>query len=104
MDYRKEKALTPHEACELLPGQPHYQTVVRWLKSEKLEGRKRGGRWYTSQEAIDRFMGVAPEPEANSGLEAFQAMTNLGDVPCGPTYGGEHRSDCHRGECQPLTR
>lgn len=47
-------------AAKRLPGDPHLCTVFRWTKKGirgvRLEATNVGGRWFTSDEAIGRFL------------------------------------------------
>lgn len=55
------------EVARLRPGRPpHTATLWKWIHrgvaGVRLEGARRGGRWYTSAEAIARFMDRLSEP------------------------------------------
>lgn len=52
----KEKltTLTVPEVAEAL--QLHPQTVSRWLREGKLPGRKLGGEWRVSKQALERYL------------------------------------------------
>jgi hypothetical protein len=69
-----EGTLSMAEASALLPGRPAPHTLARWIQQGllvagrrvKLEGVRIGRRWFTSHEAIARFIeatttGKAPE-------------------------------------------
>ena len=54
------------EAARTIPGQPHLATVYRWVRhgvgDVRLEAVKVGGRLFTSQEAVDRFIRATSTP------------------------------------------
>lgn len=65
------------EAAANFPNRPHVATLVRWSlkgvgpRRVKLQTWKVGGRRYTTQEAIDRF--VAQLSEENATAERLSA-------------------------------
>jgi hypothetical protein len=71
IDHTSESLLTFPEAAAALPDRPHVSTVHRWrmrgINGIKLETIRIGGRRYTSQEALDRFIGAITS--AVDGLE-----------------------------------
>ena len=60
IDLQTENLITISEAARLLPGRPHSSTVWRFhargVKGVKLETIVSGGRRFTSQEAVERFI------------------------------------------------
>ena len=60
LDFSQEQFLTLTEAAASLPGKVHKNTLVRWhlkgVKGVHLETVMIGGRRYTSQESIQRFV------------------------------------------------
>jgi len=61
IDVRGETLLHFREAAEKFPGgKRHISTVHRYrlrgIGGVRLEALKLGGRWYTSEQAIDRFV------------------------------------------------
>lgn len=60
IDITKERVRRLIEAVQVIPGQPHLSTVIRWsrkgVQGVKLETVLVGGRRFTSLEAIDRFI------------------------------------------------
>lgn len=60
IDVFRDKLLTLREAAEHLPGRPHVSTVWRWVlrgvRGTKLTTVVRGGRRFTSQEALVQFI------------------------------------------------
>jgi hypothetical protein len=62
-----EKLITPEEAGALVPAGPVDGGLVRrWLihgvRGVRLEGLRRGGRWFTSAQAVRRFFDRLNEP------------------------------------------
>jgi hypothetical protein len=62
-----EKLLTPERAGAHVPAGPVDGALVRrWLihgvRGVRLEGLRRGGRWFTSREALERFFDRLNEP------------------------------------------
>jgi hypothetical protein len=55
-----DRLLTMAEAAKSLPGRPHASSIWRWYKKGargvRLETILRGGRRFTSVEAIERFI------------------------------------------------
>ena len=53
-----EKLLTLREAAQLVPGAPSVSTLWRWImRAERsLEATKVGGRFFTTEAAIARFI------------------------------------------------
>lgn len=55
-----EELLTLTEAAKTLPDRPHCSTLLRWRTSGvngvRLEAVKVGGRWFTSRQALRRFV------------------------------------------------
>lgn len=82
MEILKEKTLTIHQACQVLPkrrrgARPHFATVWRYIMHGakaldgtlvRLEAERFGGAWITSEEAISRFMARLSEMPNNSPL------------------------------------
>lgn len=60
IDIDRERLLTISAAAKSLPHRPHVATVWRWVQSgcrgTKLETILIGGRRYTSEEALQRFI------------------------------------------------
>jgi hypothetical protein len=60
LDISAESLISINAAAKKIPGRPHIGTVWRWiltgLNGTKLESAKVGGRRYTSEEAIQRFI------------------------------------------------
>jgi hypothetical protein len=54
------QSISLREACELMPGCPHVNTVRRWadrgVRGVLLKTWRVGGRWFTSEEAILEFI------------------------------------------------
>jgi hypothetical protein len=72
IDVRGEKLLVLGVAAETFPGgKRHVSSVHRYrlrgIGGVRLEAVKLGGRWYTSEQAIDRF--VAQLNAARSGTD-----------------------------------
>ena len=59
-DLLQEQLVSLSEACRLLPGRPHISTAWRWVsrgvRGHRLETIVRGGRRFTSREALERFI------------------------------------------------
>lgn len=43
------------------------QTIASWLRSGVLAGRKIGGRWWTTRQAIEAFLKGSQSQEAPNG-------------------------------------
>lgn len=61
LDFDQEEAVTIAEATREVPGRrPNCATVWRWIdqgvRGVRLEAVPVGGRWYTTKEAIRRFL------------------------------------------------
>lgn len=58
IDHRTENLIPIRQAPGHIPGRPHISAVYRWLNRpmRPLESLMIGGRRFTSQEAIDRFI------------------------------------------------
>lgn len=60
IDLKSEQLVHLTQAREYIPGQPHSGTIRRWfregLRGITLETVMVGGRRFTSQEAISRFI------------------------------------------------
>lgn len=60
IDAQSEQLLTLTQAAKSLPGRPHVATLWRWrkrgIRGVTLETVVIGGRRYTSQEALQRFI------------------------------------------------
>ncbi|MBL8824208.1 MAG: DUF1580 domain-containing protein [Planctomycetia bacterium] len=60
IDIDKEKLIPIRKSGKLFPGNPHASTVYRWIKAGMngcfLETSMVGGRRFTSQEAVKRFI------------------------------------------------
>ena len=69
-DYSSETTIPFSKAAGHIPGRPHVSTLHRWrldgVRGAKLETFLVGGRRFTTQEAIARFLGhlngTAPTP------------------------------------------
>lgn len=78
-----EKTLTLEQACQLIPGRPHKNTVRRWgnegFRGIRLRIFRSGQKVCTSREAILEFLaainGDSPAPAANP--EHDQAESQL---------------------------
>lgn len=70
------------EASRSLPGNPHPTTIYRWatrgVSGVRLESLRVGGRFYTSSEAIDRFLGRLDEAAGNHSTGAVTEGLNDG--------------------------
>jgi len=60
INFDNEQAVTIAEAVALVPGRPNVATIWRWahqgVRGVRLEAVPVGGRWFTSREAIQRFL------------------------------------------------
>lgn len=60
INFEQEQAITINQAAQIIPGRPNPATVWRWINTGvrgfRLEAVPCGGRWFTSKEAIDRFL------------------------------------------------
>jgi hypothetical protein len=60
IDTTNETAVPFHEAPKHIPGRPHISTLHRWrlngARGRRLETFLRGGRRFTTLEAIQRFL------------------------------------------------
>jgi hypothetical protein len=82
VDINREQLLTFTQAAKLLPGRPNVATLWRWrtagCRGVKLETVLVGGKRYTSQEALQRFVdattaaadGVQIKPHTNRQRKA----------------------------------
>ncbi len=68
IDIAKEKTFPLKEARTYIPGRPDLSTLYRWAfdkpGNKRLEVVKVGGRWFTSREAIARFVQKCTNPAA----------------------------------------
>ena len=64
IDIANENLFSLNEAVRQIPGRPHISTIHRWRmrKDSPLETVKIGGRVFTSQEAIERFICSCTDP------------------------------------------
>lgn len=74
--FESEEKLSVSKARHLFPESPGPDTVLRWILTGlkvprggrvKLEAMRSGGKWFTSREAISRFLASqneGPEPRA----------------------------------------
>lgn len=85
----QEKSLSPTEACKIIPGRPHRNTVQRWMTKGYdgvvLRSFRVAGKRFTTQEAVEEFvsalsakdtLGVKPVSSAHS--EAESQLDELG--------------------------
>lgn len=60
VDFSHESPLTLAEAAKTVPGNVNPATIWRWahkgVRGLRLEAQPVGGRWFTSQEAVSRFL------------------------------------------------
>ena len=93
MSLLTEQLRTLTEASREIPGRPHITTMMRWslrgIRGIKLETILIGGRRFTSEEAIERFIerlsdtrpGVASQPstaQLQKDARANEELTRLG--------------------------
>lgn len=74
-----EHELTLAQASRHVPGRPCTATLLRWHKrgsnGVRLEAFKSGGRWYTTREAITRFLqGINGQDSAKLETEERSAV------------------------------
>lgn len=64
IDVNDENVFSLNEALKRIPGRPHISTIHRWRMrmNRPLETVKIGGRIFTSQEAIERFIRNCTDP------------------------------------------
>lgn len=79
IDLFNERLLTLRQAAEALPGRPDISTVWRWClhgvgpQRRRLETIKRGGRRFTSLEALERFVAdVSSDADAETAYTAHR--------------------------------
>lgn len=60
-----EQSLSMSQARELLPGRPAVSTIRKWIlvgvDGRRLAGFVMGKRWFTTREAIQRFVAATTE-------------------------------------------
>jgi len=60
INFEQELAITINQAAQIIPGRPNPATVWRWINTGvrglRLEAVPCGGRWFTSKEAVERFL------------------------------------------------
>jgi len=68
-------SMTLRQASAVIPGRPHVGTILRWItdgvypsgdksRRVRLSGKKIGGRWSVSRQAIAEFIDAATGPKA----------------------------------------
>jgi hypothetical protein len=88
IDPRTESLVSFPDAPNSIPGKPHISTLHRWrlkgVRGRRLETIVRGGRRFTSIEAINRFMhseevpGSPARAPADRANEAGRELDDLG--------------------------
>jgi hypothetical protein len=56
IDAKSEDVMTLGKARHLMPDPPHIQTMRKYAREKTIESFKRGGVFYTSREAIFRYL------------------------------------------------
>ena len=87
----RESALTLSQASRALPGHPHVSTLHRWMRrgvrGVRLDAYRIGGRWYTTREALERFVsattaaaGTQARVKANEALPLAKTTSDALDA------------------------
>lgn len=70
VDLIDEQLVSMTAAAQQLPRRPHVATLHRWrtrgIRGVQLEAALVGGRWYTSQEALRRFIAATTHAATQS--------------------------------------
>lgn len=88
--WRRESAVALVRVPEIVPGRPDVRTVRRWavrgVRGVTLETFCRGGRRWTSKEALDRFFEAIGEAKAfhHRGTEDAEEGRGMGVEGTGP--------------------
>jgi hypothetical protein len=92
IDHAAESLVPFNAAPKIIPGRPHISTLHRWrlrgCRGVRLETCLVGGRRYTSEEAIARFIaatsaaaeGSPPPPLQSRRAKVAQALADLEDA------------------------
>jgi len=49
---------------------PRRATVRNWVKDEKIDGRKIGGRWFVNRSSLEQFLFNARKEDSNDEVQA----------------------------------
>ena len=70
MNFKEERPVPIRRVSDYVPGRPHISTVWRWInrgiRGHRLETMHVGGRRYTTEQAITRFLEKTQVPKPGS--------------------------------------
>lgn len=73
--------LLVREACAILPGRPHLNTVRRWMNDGvngvKLRSTRFGGKRLTTEEWCDEFIAAVQSAHSATDLDHYRANAKL---------------------------
>ena len=83
INFENEQAVTIAEAVAFVPGKPNVATLWRWMhngvRGIRLEAVPVGGRWFTSKEAIERFL-AAQAQRAGQKVTAIESAAQKASI------------------------
>ncbi len=86
IDITREKMRTISEAAKVFPGNPAICTIWRWgskgINGIRLDTLKCGGKWFTSDEAIERFIERCTAAADDDAISADPVVSQDSDAVC----------------------